>query len=85
MDYVYAIFFLNQILTTLFVDAYYGALHASPQDWVLICIFNFDSEFYSACKLYSHVFRCLVKCSCPHFLSQPTKSNSPVKMASYDV
>ena len=30
MDYVYAKFV--QILTTLLVDAYYGALHASLQD-----------------------------------------------------
>ena len=33
MDYIYAKF--HQILTTLLVDAYYGALHASRQDWVL--------------------------------------------------
>ena len=33
MDYIYAKF--HQILTTLLVlDAYYGALHASLQDWV---------------------------------------------------
>ena len=33
MDYIYAKF--HQILTALLVDAYYGALHASLQDWVL--------------------------------------------------
>ena len=33
MDYIYAKF--HQILTTLLMDAYYGALHASLQDWVL--------------------------------------------------
>ena len=33
MDYIYAKF--HQILTNLLVDAYYGALHASLQDWVL--------------------------------------------------
>ena len=34
MEYVYAKF--HQILTILLVDAYYGALHASLQVWVLI-------------------------------------------------
>ena len=36
MDYIYTKF--HQILTTLLVDAYHGALHASLQDWVLICL-----------------------------------------------
>ena len=33
MDCTYAKF--HQILTTLLVDPYYGALHTSLQDWVL--------------------------------------------------
>ena len=33
MDYIYAKF--HQNLTTLLVEAYYGELHASLQDWVL--------------------------------------------------
>ena len=43
MDYIYAKF--HQILTTLLVDAYYGALHASLQDWVLIAFYAFFTSF----------------------------------------
>ena len=49
MDYIYAKF--HQILTTLLVDAYYGALHASLQDWVLISVLL--SKFFLSPSLAS--------------------------------
>ena len=39
MGYICAKF--HQIPTTLLVDAYYGALHVSLQDWMLKCRITF--------------------------------------------